>query len=155
MRAGEEESLQVENRIVLDKVEIALEEFQENEAGERSPWEAPECSYPGEQISKIPVIENQGVPCYLRVRVDFQESEEQPNLWNEDCLIGVDEEKWCPVREDGALFYYLREPLASGAKTELFYAVKLPEAWGNETAGTSFGLKLSPEAVQALSLIHI
>ncbi len=37
VRAGEEESLQVENRIVLDKVEIALEEFQENEAGERSP----------------------------------------------------------------------------------------------------------------------
>lgn len=147
--AGEEESLQVENRIVLDKVEIVLEEFQENEAGERSPWETPECSYPGEEISKIPVIENQGVPCYLRVRVDFQESEELPNLWNEDCLIGVDEEKWCPVREDGALFYYLREPLASGAKTELFYAVKLPEAWGNETAGTSFGLKLSPEAVQA------
>ena len=63
--AGEEESLQVENRIVLDKVEIVLEEFQENEAGERSPWETPECSYPGEEISKIPVIENQGVPCYL------------------------------------------------------------------------------------------
>ena len=35
--AGEEESLQVENRIVLDKVEIVLEEFQENEAGEKVP----------------------------------------------------------------------------------------------------------------------
>ena len=60
--AGEEESLQVENRIVLDKVEIVSGRVSGKRGGERSPWETPECSYPGEEISKIPVIENQGCP---------------------------------------------------------------------------------------------
>lgn len=139
--------LKIENRIMLDKVEISLKEFQE-EGGERLPWENPEKVYPGQVVSKIPVITNLGAPCYLRVRLSFTGTEEQKELWGEECLVGLDLEEWKLVREKGELVCYRREPLGRKETAELFQGVRIPALWGNEMAEMEFGLQLLPEAIQ-------
>ena len=66
VRAEESDPLVLENRILLDKVEIRLEEFQqvvENGEEKRIPWENQGQIYPGQLVSKIPVITNLGAPC--------------------------------------------------------------------------------------------
>ncbi|HIR94015.1 MAG TPA: hypothetical protein IAB98_11420 [Candidatus Egerieimonas intestinavium] len=151
--AQESEPLTIENRIVLDKVEISLQEFQ-RQGEELIPWENPGQIYPGQVVSKIPVITNLGAPCYLRVRVSFSGSEEQLRQWDESCLVGLDEGEWQAFQEEDQLVYYRREALGSGEKTELFQGLRIPETWGNEMADQEFGLKLLPEAVQSANFVQ-
>lgn len=157
VRAEESDPLVLENRILLDKVEIRLEEFQqvvENGEEKRIPWENQGQIYPGQLVSKIPVITNLGAPCYLRVRVSFNGDEEQLTQWNENCVVGIDEGEWKALKENGELIYYRRKALNSGEQTELFQGLQVPHTWGNEMSHKQFGLKLLPEAVQSANFVQ-
>lgn len=138
-----QDSVTVTNRISTGDVRISLKEYQLR-GGKEVPYTKPENLLPGDKISKIPHITNQGEPCWIRASVAFSDSAEKEEGLSEKNLSGFPQ-KWIKA---GAYYYYT-EVLEKKDSVRLFSTVEIPAAWTNGHEGQKLGIHIRVDAIQA------
>ncbi len=137
------DTVTVKNHIALGDVNIGLKEY-ELKNGEEIPYENSRVILPGDSISKIPRITNYGEPCWVRVKVFFQNSMENMAGFTEDCLSGVSPD-W--VRQGD--FYYYTRVLGRMETVPFFQRVTIPSGWTEEHSGQKLSLEIRADAIQS------
>lgn len=127
----------VTNHISTGIVDIELEEYQIQD-GKEEAYEDVKDILPGQVISKIPRIRNDGNDCYIRVKLELEGTEESIEAQE----IG---EKW-KEGKDGYLYY--TDILKTGDETDLFQSVKIPEDFAQEEE-SAFRLEIHAEGIQS------
>ena len=137
-------SVSVINRFETGKVEIRLEEYQKNGENETL-WKDLPVILPGDEISKIPRITNEGNTCYIRARILFDEMEGM----DEQCLIGINED-WVKAA-DG--YYYYTKILQKEESVDLFQGLKIPSDFSQEHQQKKLSLKIVADAIQSQNFV--
>lgn len=133
----------VENHFETGIVDISLQEYMKNEAGEEKEWSPQEAVLPGMEISKIPRITNEGSDCFVRVKFEF----EGIDMSADEDIYGMDDAVWTKA-EDG--YYYYRNVLGTEESVDVFQGIRIPDDLSQEEyEGQSFQLDIDADAVQA------
>ena len=135
-------SVEVTNEFETGIVDIRIAEYQKTNDGEE-PWEDNPLVLPGDKISKIPRIFNDGNDCYVRVKINFRNTDEI----NESNLLGIDD-KWIKA-DDG--YYYYTEILPNGKTVDVFEAVKIPTDYSQDNEGKMFYIDVDADAIQSVN----
>lgn len=133
-------SVEVTNEFETGIVDIRLAEYQKTNEGEK-PWEDNPLVLPGDTVSKIPRIYNDGNDCYVRVKITFRDAD---NL-NENNLLGVSD-KWIKA-DDGYLYY--TEILPHGGEVDVFEALQIPDDFSQNNEGKTFYIDIDADAIQS------
>ena len=130
----------VENSFTTGIVDVELDEYT-IENGKEVKWENPKWYLlPGEDVSKIPRIENHGNDCYVRADIRFL------NAWiDEKSIYGMSDD-WI-MAADG--FYYYKDILASGDSVDLFQGFHVPTDLNEEAQESQLLIEIDVEAVQS------
>lgn len=137
------DSVTVRNRIVTGDVNISLKEYQKKNGKEilyRNPIEI----LPGDFISKIPRITNDGMPCWLRAKISFGNEGKKQEGFKEEHIQGIPKE-WKKIGE----YYYYTKILHTGKSAELFTGLSVPSNWTEEHALQKLQIKIQADAIQA------
>lgn len=133
-------SVEVTNELETGIVDIRIKEYQ-NVGGKEVPWEDDPLFLPGDTISKIPRIYNDGNDCYIRVKITFRDTDDL----SENNLLGISD-KWIKA-SDG--YYYYTEILPHGEDVNIFEALKIPIDYPQENEGKRFYIDLAADAIQS------
>ena len=110
---------------------------------------------PGDEISKVPVIEvvKGSEDCYLRAKIEITDLDDIEDGYAAELLSNINTGDYDWVKGDDDYFYYVGGENAGivGAEDEitLFTTVKIPTGWGNEVADKTFDINITVEAIQA------
>lgn len=148
-----QDSVSVQNHINTGDVNIGIQEYQEID-GKETEYDLVEnrIVLPSEVVSKIPRITNYAETCYVRAKVthhskpvsDSDTEEETEYILSDENINGISGQ-WIRKGE----YYYYTEPLKHGASVDFFEAVTIPAEWTEASSGTSLGLTVTAEAIQA------
>lgn len=133
-------SVAVTNHFETGIVDISLTEYQKVGNNE-IPWQDNPTVMPGEIVSKIPRVHNDGNDCYVRARIMFRDTDQI----NESNLSGISD-KWIKA-DDG--YYYYTDILPHGEDADIFYAVNIPADLPEETQGQIFHIDIDVDAIQS------
>ena len=133
-------SVGVTNEFETGIVDIRLEEYQKNTDGEE-PWEDNPLVLPGDKISKIPRIFNDGNDCYVRVKISFRGTDDI----NENNLLGISNE-WIKA-DDGYLYY--TQVIPHGKHVDIFEELQIPVDFPQENEETMFYIDIDADAIQS------
>lgn len=133
-------SVDVTNHFETGIVDITLTEYQKVGDTEIL-WEDNPTVMPGDIVSKIPRIHNDGNDCYIRAKLAFRDTDEV----SEDNLLGITD-KWVKA-DDG--YYYYTEILPHGEDTDIFRAVSIPDDLPEDTQGQTFYIDIDVDAIQS------
>lgn len=134
----------VTNHLQTDIVDISMVEYQQEKTADgivRTPWKDDRAILPGDRISLIPEITNQGADCYVRARVTCS-----GGLKDLDLVPFGMQEDWF-LAEDG--YFYYKDVLSEKSSTELFSGVTVSDAVNDEVAGTKGYLSIWVDAIQS------
>lgn len=129
---------EIQNHIKTGKVKIALN-IQKKEQ---------DYFLPGEKVSAIPEIHNQGIDCYIRARIYFTDKDGTRNDCPAEYIQGLKTNQWKKI---GTVYYYL-PILAENDTTTLFQSFLIPDQWENDYAGQGVQLEVQVEAIQTKHL---
>lgn len=132
----------VENTFEFGVVDIDLTEYQTNGKKETLyPKTTVENILPGQKISKIPRIHNDGADCYVRVKLSFKNMED---LDTDDLDIGKD---WVEA-DDG--YWYYKNILEHDEDVDIFTTLTIPSDFDQEeNEEKKFDLVIDVDAIQA------
>lgn len=130
----------VVNNFTTGVVDIELEEYQVKD-GKEVKWQDNPVVLPGTNVSKIPRIHNNGNDCYVRVKLNFRETQEKL----EDYLYGI-EDTWVKSA-DG--YYYYKKILKTGEDLDIFKGLKIPDDFSQEEENSKFYLDIDVDAIQS------
>ncbi len=100
---------------------------------------------PGEFISRIPMIQNEGIDCYIRAKVDITSEKEASVPITLEHIVGMDE-KWISI---GDYFYY-KDVLLEDDDVGIFDGICTPLEWVNaEDCGNQWEVNVKVDAIQA------
>lgn len=133
-------SVEVTNHFETGIVDISLTEYQKNNGTEEL-WKDNPTILPGDQISKIPRIYNNGNDCYVRAKLTFRDMEEI----GEQNLYGIDE-TWVKA-DDG--YYYYTNILPHGESVDIFEGIKIPTDFSQENEEKIFYIDIDVDAIQS------
>ncbi len=140
-------SVEVTNHFETGIVDINLMEYQIDESSqEEMPWVDEPTVFPGEYISKIPRVHNDGNDCYIRAKVTMTPSEGMPQEDFEKIEIGGTSEKWL-LADDGYLYY--TDILKTGEDADVFEWVSIPVDMTNESQDERFYINVEVDAIQS------
>lgn len=134
-------SVSVTNNFETGIVNISLSEYQKVGDSEVL-FENKEHILPGDIISKIPRIQNDGNDCYVRARITFRGV---GNDVNENHLLGIGSD-WIKA-DDG--YYYYTKVLPYGETVDLFQALKIPEDFSQDYEEEIFDVDIDVDAIQS------
>lgn len=137
------EEISVTNHIDTGVIDIELEEYQLSDDGTLVPWENGKLVLPGDKVSKIPRISNIGYDCYVRAKLDFSLEELENSYFD----IG---DNWVHGK-DG--YWYYTEVLESGAYTDIFQGISIPDDFSQEYEDGEIQLKIDVDAIQINNFI--
>ena len=133
-------SVAVTNPFVTGIVDISLTEYQQD-ANEEVLWEDNPTILPGDVISKIPRIYNDGNDCYIRAKITFRETDEL----NDSHLLGISED-WAKA-DDG--YYYYTKILPHGEDVDIFKGLTIPTDLSQDSQGEQFYIDIDVDAIQS------
>lgn len=133
-------SVGVTNHFETGVVDIALTEYQKIGDVETL-WEENPVILPGEVISKIPRIFNDGNDCYVRAKFTFHNTEEL----SEENVFGIGE-NW--VKADDGYWYYT-QILPHGGDVDIFEGLEIPKDFSQEGEDTAFYFEIAVDAIQS------
>lgn len=139
------------NVISSGGIDIELVETAIDGSGELVPFQNPENLLPGETLSKIPEVKNDGhAAAFVRTKIDLTVVlADGTTTTVPEGLIGVNYNTAAWHRDEDGYFYYY-EPLPGQAQTEkLFDTVAIASELGNIYKDATFRMVVSAEAVQA------
>lgn len=137
------------NVITTGKVNIALQEWADED--QTVPFENLEGVMPGNEITKIAIVENTGTaPAWIRVKIDIAVTKQIGNevltLPSDKVTVNIDTKSW-KLGTDG--YYYYQKALDKGAKTEpIFTSVLFDKSMNNDYQGSTASVDVFAEAVQ-------
>lgn len=138
------------NVITTGKVNIALQEWANED--QTVPFKNLEGVMPGNEITKIAIVENTGTaPAWIRVKIDIAVTKqitdkEVLRLSSDKVTVNIDTENW-KLGTDG--YYYYQKALDKGAKTEpIFTSVLFDKSMNNDYQGSTASVDVFAEAVQ-------
>lgn len=134
-------STSVTNNLSLNTVDILLDEYMLKN-GKEEPFHFEEYLQPDKEVSLIPRITNQGVKCYVRVKVDFQTTSKDCLLTKEH-LTGINQD-WVYKND----YFYYTKPLEEYASIDLCNGFAVPGEWGNEMAEEEYNIDFVVDAIQ-------
>lgn len=134
-------SVDVTNHFETGIVDIGIKEYQKNKDGSEGEWKGNPTVMPGDEVSKIPRIYNYGTDCYVRVKIAFRDAGDI----TEENLFGMSD-KWMKA-DDG--YYYYKEILKTGATTDVFNGLEIPEDLSEDMAEKSFYINIDADAIQS------
>lgn len=137
------DSVTVKNHIATGDINISLKEYQKKNGKEifyRNPIEI----LPGDFISKIPRITNQGMPCWIRTKISFQNNLEMKDGFGEKNIEGISRD-WKKKGE----YYYYTKPLKKGESVDFFTGVSVPFFWTEDYSGQKLRIGIQADAIQA------
>lgn len=137
------DSVAVENHISTGIVDIDLQEYQEGENG-REVYEDYKVIFPGDHISKIPVITNEGEPCWIRVKLAYGNTSQSLEGFSDKNITGISED-WKKIGE----YYYYKNILGKEESVDIFTGVSIPAEWTEEHADQGLAIGIVAEAIQA------
>lgn len=141
-----QDSVQVTNRLALGDVNIALAEY-EIEKGIEIPYQNSKMVLPGQEISKIPRITNCAQPCWIRVRLVYENSME-----GADGVEGLSDRNIYGISKDWVKignYYYYTKILETDEKVTLFEGIRIPAEWTESHSLQELKVHIWAEAIQA------
>ena len=121
-------------------VDIGLNEYQIVD-GKEEDWSDGPLIMPGDTVSKIPRIDNDGNDCYVRVKITFRDTD----VLNETDLFGIDS-KW--VKADDGYWYYT-DILPHGETVDVFAGLFIPTDFPQDCSGDVFYIDIDADAIQS------
>lgn len=137
-------TLDIVNSFETGVVDITLTEYQKV-GNEEKLFENYQIVVPGDVISQIPRIHNEGNDCYVRAKITFREASD---IVNESDLFGI-APNWVKAK-DG--YYYYTEILPHDGSVDLFQGLKIPTSVTNKDRELFF-IDLKIDAIQSQSFI--
>jgi len=135
----------VNNSFDTGVVSIEMRQFELNERGQEIRAEdKPLMILPGVNLSRISRVYNQGHDCYIRVRPEFQGTEQL----DDSCFVGVSED-W--IKGEDGYFYYQRV-LPADQSVVFCDGISVPEDFGDEDAGKNITLTVQVDAIQSRNM---
>ena len=137
------------NVITTGKVNIALQEWADED--QTVPFENLEGVMPGNEITKIAIVENTGTaPAWIRVKIDIAVTKQIGNevltLPSDKVTVNIDTKSW-KLGTDG--YYYYQKALDADAKTKpIFTSVLFDKGMGNEYQDSTASVDVLVQAVQ-------
>lgn len=133
-------SVSVTNEFETGVVDIHIKEFQ-TDGTKETPWEDNPTILPGDTVSKIPRIYNDGVDCYIRAKFAIKD---MPDLDAED-IFGISN-KW-DLADDG--YYYYKTILKTDETADLFHGLEIPRDFPQSNEEKTFQIEIDVDAIQA------
>lgn len=137
------DTLQVVNHISVGDIKISVEEYEKKGSREVRYSNTGEV-LPGAVVSKIPRITNHALPCWVRARISYTNTQEEMEGLDDTKLSGFSS-KWIKRGE----YYYYTSVLKKKESVDLFQNVHIPASWEKEHELQKLGLSVQAEAVQA------
>ena len=134
----------VTNEFETGIVDIKLNEYQIKDNKEVA-WDTAMNILPGQTISKIPRIHNNGNDCYIRVKVEFNGTQEEL----EDDIFGIND-NWVK-KADG--YYYYNDILETNESVDFFQGIKIPKDFSQEAQEETFYLDIDVDAIQSKNFL--
>ncbi len=126
------------------KVAVRLEEFTLKD-GNYVLAEHESIVIPGDYVSRIPVIYNEGEDCYVRAKIDISSDKKGSVPITLDNIQGIGEH-WIQVGE----YFYYREILPAKGHVILFEGIQMPKDWNPlADSGNAWTVEVRAEAIQA------
>ena len=133
-------SVGVTNEFETGIVDINLREYQKV-GNKEMKWEDDPVVLPGDTISKIPRIHNDGNDCYVRAKITFREAE---GIDDTD-LLGISDD-WIKA-DDG--YYYYTKILPQGEDVDIFQGLQIPMNYSQENEDKKFYIDIDADAIQS------
>ena len=137
------DQVEVVNNVAMGNVSIALISQQyDPQTKTNIPWQQERIVVPGETVSEIVTIRNEGEPAWIRAKVDFK-TNAKVNITDEDATF-VD--GW--IRKDDGYWYWPHE-VQTGDSVRWMESVTIPSEWrSDQVASTKFHANIKADAVQ-------
>ena len=137
------DQVEVENNVAMGNVSIALISQQyDPETGKNIPWKDKRIVVPGETVSEIVSIRNEGEPAWIRAKVDFI-TKAKVNLTDSDATFL---KGW--IRKSDGYWYWPKE-VKTGETVKWMESIHIPEEWrSDQVASTEFRAQIKADAVQ-------
>lgn len=137
------DTLQVVNHISVGDIKISVEEY-EKKGTKEVPYRNTGEVLPGAVVSKIPRITNHALPCWVRARILYTNSQKKLEGLDDTKLSGFSS-KWIKRGE----YYYYTSVLRKKETVDLFQNVHIPASWEKGHEFQKLGLTIQAEAIQA------
>lgn len=140
------DSVQVTNHLELGDVNIELAEY-EIENGMEIPYQNSKMVLPGQMVSKIPRITNCAQPCWIRVRLTYENSME-----GKDGTVGLGDQHLYGMNQDWVKignYYYYTKILETDQDVDLFQGIQIPAAWTESHSFQELKVHIWADAIQA------
>ncbi len=128
-------------------VDIELEEYAIGADGKETSYTDGQKITPGETVSKIPRVTNEGVDCYIRVKLGFETGSKTAQDMDEECLGGLDKN----LKKTGEYWYYTKV-LKHGESFDIFKEVTFPTVWNEKDEGIAPKVSIQVDAIQARNI---
>lgn len=133
-------SFQASTRLETGFVEIDLKEYHKQD-GTESAWSGKADVMPGERVSLIPRIHNEGTSCYVRAKITFKGTDKI----GEEHLRGIGK-NWYKA-DDG--YYYYTKALKNGKAADIFQSLQIPKDLPKAMETTTFTMDIDVHAIQS------
>lgn len=140
--------LTVENKVSTGVVNIALDEYQNNN-GNLEPYVNDQVIAPAQFISKIPTVTCKDAECWVRVnlRWTYDNKAKEPIKLTDADLVGL-QSKWKKIGD----YYYYTEPLGKDESAQLFEGIQVPSYYTEVCSDQKVQLTITAEAIQAANV---
>lgn len=142
-------SVSVTNHLETGIVNIKITEHQ-IEGGLEKDWENNPIILPGDEISKIPRIHNEGNDCYVRAHISIYNDKNEENDELKKIEFHGMSDKWI-LANDG--YYYYTEVFRTGESVDLFQSVYIPKEFSEQMMEDTFFIDIDVDAIQEQNFI--
>lgn len=121
-------------------IDIDINTYELNNERQEVAYGSQKATYmPGDSVSLIPKISNLGSDCYIRVKVEYVNTETKA----EDYILGASKDF-----EKHGDYYYYHQSLKKDEVIKLFDSIKVPENIDGKTDNRVIELKITVQAIQ-------
>jgi len=137
------DQVEVVNNVGMGNVSIALISQQYDPQTKKNiPWQQERIVVPGEKVSEIVTIRNEGEPAWIRAKVEFK-TNANVNLSEDDATFA---KGW--IRKDDGYWYWPHE-VQTGDSVKWMECIDIPTEWRtDQVAKTKFHANIKADAVQ-------
>ena len=130
------------NNVYVGDVNIELQEFTLDDAGEEIPMPFKSIVIPGDDLPQIVRIKNVAKDAWVRIKLEFQSDDELKGL--DDSLVTFASDEWIKIGN----YYYATKPIQSGTSVDFMKSIHIPEYWTEAYAEKTFRIVVTADAVQ-------
>lgn len=138
------DTVKVNNKISTGIVDVNLDEFQREANGKLVAYENDKVVLPGDKVSKVPRITNQGEPCYIRAELTFDGEPELLTTLSDKNISGISED-WVKIGD----YYYYTKVLGKKEQVDIFDTFLIPASWTESYSDKNINLVVRTEAIQS------